>query len=812
MASLSMSVNIHLSRRVALTRAILLGLFVALAAAPASAAQVDKVQTSAPPPAPNAGALRAAIQDLAKAYEAKYPRAADYLARLDGIEKRLADDAGRTAAAEDLANLARESLVLDNPLIAFDRLLFVKRKTYQSNHYYTDYINGCRYYGGNLCILSLRDGKVTDLVPSMKDGIFGRFDLSFDAQRVVFDWKAKGDEGFRIYEVGVDGRGLRQITFPPPDEPERIRKYRNKNVDPLQYFHYTDDMQPCYLPDGGICFISTRCQFGTLCDSPDVFTTTVLYRMDGDGRNIEKLTNSSVSEATPAVMNDGRILYTRWEYVDKGVVSVKCLWAMYPDGTRSSEVYGNDIALPPTLLCGRPIPGTSDQFVVLGTPHYPQNGVGTVIRLDMTRNIRTRDPMTYITPDIDVQAEGGFHHRVGGRWVRTDNGPLFADPYPLSDRFFLVSYNPDKLWKDPTAWGLYLLDEHGNRVPIFVDAETSCWQPVPLVPRARPPVLGSVADAETAGRGLATVVVRDVYCGLKGVERGAIKYLRVNEQVPRPWAARRSWDGDEYDQQHAVVTKKAHLGLKVQHGIVPVEADGSAHFTVPADKNIFFQALDADFREVQRERTYVNYRPGETRTCVGCHELPNDPPMADAAVPLALRRPPDKPGPQPGEATGARPIHYPTDVQPVLDKYCIRCHSGEKPTGGIDLTGTPTTLFSRSYENLLDRGMLPIIGENHPKTGNVEYLPAYSLGSHKSKLVAHLLKGHNGIKLSQEEWVRLTTWVDSNGQYYGSYYGRRNVKYSGLPDFRPVPTFESACGLPPGLPAGESAIGAAAVP
>ena len=267
--------------------------------------------------------------------------------------------------------------------------------------------------------------------------------------------------------------------------------------------------------------------------------------------------------------------------------------------------------------------------------------------------------------------------------------------------------------------------------------------------------------------------------------------------MPRPWAARRRWDGDEYDQQHACISKDAHLGLKVQHGIVPVEADGSAHFVVPADKNIFFQVLDADFMEVQRERTYVNYRPGEARTCVGCHELPNDPPPPSAATPLALRRPPSRPGPQPGETAGARPLHYPADVQPVLDKHCIRCHSGPKPKADLDLTGTATALFCRSYENLLARRMLPIIGENHPKTGNVHYLPAYSLGSHKSKLVAHLRKGHSDVKLSREEWVRLTTWVDSNGQYYGSYYGRRNLRYKDHPDYRTVPTFASASGTPP---------------
>jgi hypothetical protein len=307
-------------------------------------------------------------------------------------------------------------------------------------------------------------------------------------------------------------------------------------------------------------------------------------------------------------------------------------------------------------------------------------------------------------------------------------------------------------------------------------------------------VLASVTDPDMARQGLATVIMQDVHRGMTGVAPGTIKYLRVNEQVPRSWAARRDWDGDCYDYQHAVIAKDAHLGLKVQHGIVPVAADGSAHFTVPADRNIFLQALDENFMEVQRERTYVNYRPGETRTCIGCHELPNEPPVAEAVVPLVLRRPPDKPGPQPGEKSGARPIHYATDVQPVLDQYCVRCHSGSQPRGNLDLGGEMTALFNRSYENLLARQLLPIIGETHPKTGNVDYLPPFSLGSHASRLVAVVRNGcpGNAEKLPLEALVRLTTWVDSNGQYYGSYYGRRNLKYQGLPDFRPVLTFAEA--------------------
>lgn len=699
----------------------------------------------------------------------------------------------------------------------FDRILCVKRFTYNANHYYTEYINSSWKPGGNICTVNLKDGTVRELVPELKNGVFERFDLSFDAKRVVFAWKKAPQEGYRIYEVNLDGTGLRQLTFPQPDEEELVRKYRVSG----NYHHGTDDMQPCYLADGGIAFISTRCQYGILCDGPDNFTTTVLYRMDANGGNLKQLSHSSVSEACPVALPDGRLLYTRWEYVDKGAVSVKGLWAMNPDGTGSSEIYGNDIALPPTFLYGRPIPQGASRYVFLGTPHFPQNGLGTVIRIDMTKSIRTREPMTYITPDVDIRSEGGFAFRKpDGGWEHdgAGRGRLFKDPYPLSDQLYLVSHKPAGAnWDDGKAYGLYWLDGQGRTGLIYRDPDMSCWLPYPVKARPLPPIKAKVVNETLAKENKALCIVKDVYQGLAGVQRGEIKYIRILEQIPRPWAARRRWDGDETDQQHVCITRSTHLGLKVQHGIVPVEEDGSACFEVPADANVFFQALDEKFMAVQTERTFVNYKPGEVRGCVGCHETPMDaPPGKDStAVLMAMKRPPSRPGPQPGEKDGHRPLCYPVDVQPVWDRNCVSCHGGKEPKGGLDLGGGMTDLFNVSYENLVGSGRLRllgnVVGENHPKTGNVEYRPARSMGSHASVLVAmlsgeavklgdqslaeragRLAKVHKNVTLSLEDRVKVTNWIDTNCQYYGSYWGRRNKKYASLPDFRPVSSFEQA--------------------
>ncbi|MDR1958555.1 MAG: hypothetical protein LBQ54_05880 [Planctomycetaceae bacterium] len=705
-------------------------------------------------------------------------------------------------------------------------ILFVHRPTFQSSHYYTDFIDGTVYFGTELCVLSLKDGSVRNLVPPLREGLIGRCNLSFDGKKAIFDYKRKNGEGFRIWEVNLDGTGLRQLTFPPEDEEQRIQKYDmtsyHKHGAGTIYHHHTDDMHPAYLPDGGFVFASTRCEHGILCDAPDYLTASVIYRADKDGKNLEKLSDNSVSESCPAVMEDGRILYTRWEYVDNGSVTNKGLWTFNPDGTASSEIYGANIVFPSVFNTARQIPGQPEKFVCIGAPHMPL-GVGTVLLVDTRFDRRTVDGVRYVTPEVDQQYQWGWQKPSDGKLFtrlyeppavlnvsiqkdssrdgrgNTDSGPLFMDPFPIDEHHFLVSHNPDKKWNVPNAYALYLIDDAGERDLLYRGGEWSVWCPIPV--RATPkPAISPIAvrDETLAERNLAQLIVADVYAGMGNVPRGSIKYLRINEHVPRPWSARRRWDGDEFDQQHSVVTLNTHLGLKVQHGVVPVEEDGSANFVVPADKNIFLQALDGNFREVQRERTFVNYRPGEVRSCLGCHEQASVTPTDRPFTPKALLRMYDVPGPQPGEVSGSRPISYIEDVQPVLERHCVSCHHPQKAEGNINLEGTLTERFNRSYETLLNWKPFPVIGENHPKAGNNHYLPPYSLGSHASKLVKLLEDGHYDVKMPKEDWIRLTTWIDSNGQYYGTYFGHKNLKYKNEPDFRPTPTFEETqTAIPP---------------
>ena len=716
-----------------------------------------------------------------------------------------------------------------------EKLVFVRRFTLTSNHVYTEHVNSRWTPGGGLCALDLRTGVATELLPEMSGGVFNRFDISYDAKKILFDYKKSALEGYRIYEVGVDGKNLRQLTFPVEDEAALVQRYGRGG-----YHHGTDDMHPCYLPDGDIMFTSTRCRASVLCDAGDGFTTTVLHRMAGDGRNIRRLSGNCVSEFSPAVLPDGRVLYMRWEYNRKGAGAVKCLWAMLPDGTSTSEVYGDNIVDPETMIYGRPIPGAPDKIVFLGCSHWgPNNALGTVIVLDTKVDTQSRSAMTFVTRDVDAQTHGGFSFLVDGKWVHETTGTpgrLFKDPYPLSETLFLVSHKPKGLtWHDPKAYDLCLLDDQGRETLLYRDEEISCWHPYPLRARPLPPQPAAPLQQDLADKRLAQCMVADVYTGLRGVPRGAVKYLRIMEQTPRPWTARTSWDGDRQAMAHSSVGLGI-LGMIAQHGIVPVEDDGSANFCVPAGRNIYFQALDENFMAIQTERTYINYMPGETRSCVGCHDrsrtASGDKSIASSK---AMRRAPSMPGPQPGDASGQRLFDYARQIQPIWNKNCVACHNAtEKAAAGLDLTGEMTNLYSASYENLLAKGKagraLPLAGmqaDENDVRGYVEYTPPYYFGSYSSLLAATfgnfaphfesfaanapklagrveaLREQHKDVKLSREEFIRIVNWLDASCQYYGSYWGRKNIAHRASPYFRPEVTFAEALSdqCPPALQA-----------
>ena len=277
--------------------------------------------------------------------------------------------------------------------LGFEEIVFVKRKPYSSNHYYTDINNGTspdRFLPDNgIYVYNLRTRSERAVVraadmPGGK-GFIGKISLSFDAKKVVFDFRQDPGSGFRIWEVRTDGTGLRQVSFPPPDEAEKAARWRKG--------WHTDDIHPCYLPDGKIIFSSTRCEHTVLCGGSAHLVAPGLHRMDADGSHVEQLTKSPVSEFCPVVLDDGRVMYHRWEYIDKGARVAKTVWAMNPDGTKPQELYGLADDDTTIYMYPQPLPGSNHRFVCVGTCHYPQGGcLGPILLVDFGMGVAGRGP------------------------------------------------------------------------------------------------------------------------------------------------------------------------------------------------------------------------------------------------------------------------------------------------------------------------------------------------------------------------------------------------------------------------------------
>ena len=746
-----------------------------------------------------------------------------------------------TAPASDAAS-AQTSV--DPNRLGFEEIIFVKRKPYSSDHYYTDINNGTspdRFLPDNgIYIYNLRTRSERAVVTAADlpggKGFIGKISLSFDARKVIFDFRQDPDSGFRIWEVNTGRTGLRQVSFPPKDEAEKVARWHKS--------WHTDDIHPCYLPDGDVIFSSTRCEHTVLCGGSAHLVAPGLHRMRADGTQVEQLTRSPVSEFCPVVLDDGRVMYHRWEYIDKGARVAKTVWSMNPDGTRPQELYGLADDDTTIYMYPQPLPGSTHRFVCVGTCHFPQGGcLGAILLVDYGKGVRVRGPdpdqadyvqgddrypVTNITPHVFIQrrTEPGWYFRTKeGRYVHDPEGRqghLYTHPYPVSDREFLVSYkvDPSAHYKEvANAYALYLIDTEGHRRLVHADAKLSCWHPLPLVARRVPPRVQPPRDPKYVAGNQALCIVTNVYQGMEGIEPGKVKWLRINEALPRYWSTGRRWEPSLSSSGW-----KAALWPRVQWGVVPVEKDGSAHFVAPANRSIFFQALDENFRELQRERTYVNYAPGEVRSCTGCHGQSNrTASLGRSVTPLALTRAPSTPQPQPcdlvengGDGRAGQVIHYPTDIQPIFDAKCVKCHGPNNPAGGLRLTAEITLFYNTSYEELARKQLAgPIIAEftsflqGDRGNYNGAYLPPRHLGCPTSTMIDLLTnsahpknaKDDHSKMLTAAELMILSRWVDTNYQFYGSYFGRHHplwvepdpaVPAYNRADFRRKPTFEEA--------------------
>lgn len=660
------------------------------------------------------------------------PRAAARLADLRQRVNALPTGSSWSTLFEESSQL-RDELLLKR--INFDTLLFVKRKPFFSEQPFMDAHHLHNRPGGAIYRLSPVDpgGIVTPVVESLGEGVYRDLCLHADAKKFLFAFGNGSDawdgkQSYHIYEAALDASGLRQLTFGP------------KN-----------DCEPFYLPNGQIGFTSDRSEHFVMCGgdrhSPN------LYVMNADGSDMRRLSYNVFNDFTPSVLPDGRILYGRWEYNERSVTSLHNPFTMHPDGTMVSPYYGNATIRPNVVMFPRPVP-QSPRVMALFTAHHGQTH-GSVGLIDVRRGIDGPGPLELLTPQVPVTGEKPEDSRHG--W--------FSDPMPLSETTWLCSFTPSVLpWLEWT-WALYVADRHGNLALVYRDPQISCAEPVPVVARPRPHVLPSQTAGVEAEGAEATLVLGDTYVGLPSVPRGTACYLRILEDVPRQGVHQ---GGVVCTSGTSIYTIKRILGT------VPIEPDGSAHFVVPADRNVYFEVLDRQQREIQRMRSVVCLRPGETRSCIGCHEPRNTTPASALGDPVrrALRRAPDRPVPPPW---GTQILSFLRDVQPVLNARCVRCHTHDRASNSVILTDDLTDRFTIGYEELLPYlSVANAMRWDHPD--DVHARPPYTYGSKVSQLTEILAADHHGVKLTEDDWLRLVTWIDANGVYYDRY---ETVHYSG---------------------------------
>jgi len=527
------------------------------------------------------------------------------------------------------------------------------------------------------------------------------------------------------------------------------------------------DYEGKYLPNGQIVFSSTRCVQTVDCNFTEVSN---LYMCDGDGRFMRRVGFDQVHTTSPAVTDDGRIVYTRWDYNDRGQVYPQPLFQMNVDGTAQTECYGNNSWFPTTIQFARGIPGTGKLLAVLPGHHTKQAGELAIV-----------DPAKGRQENSGVQLVAPIR---GTEPIRKDrygqSGDLFQYPCPLDERRFLVTYAP-RGWPKP-IFGVYFMDVDARRELLAWDAEVPCNQSVPLRPRTRPRLRPSMVDYRK-NSGIFTV--QDVYVGpgLKGIARGAARRIRVVALEFRASGIGRN--SNRGPAGGATVSSPIAIdngSWDVKHvlGTTPIEADGSASFIAPARRPVYFQVLDAKNHVIQTMRSWSTLQPGETFACVGCHEDKNYAP-APGKVTTASRRGPKALEPFHGPPRG---FSFTREIQPILDKHCIRCHNrakvrgpatADKPRPPFSLTGEPNPdgrakrVWSDAYLALTNKGKVtPRVNWISPQSAPPMLLP-YHTGAAKSRLLAMLEKRHNKVALSPEELDKIACWIDLLVPFCGDY-------------------------------------------
>ena len=612
-------------------------------------------------------------------------------------------------------------------------------------------------YQNEIGIIDTATGKYTTLYRPGGRRFVGHINLHWNADKLLF---TQSDEtNWKIFEMNIDGAELRQVSQTPDD---------------------VDSFDPCYLPDGRIIFNSNAPCQGVPCwhGVTQKFVAN-LYVMNADGSGMRRLCFDQDHDFHPFVRHDGQIIYSRWDYTGINRLFLRPLMTMNPDGTGQRAVYGSNSWFPNGLYYPKELPGRDGRFLCVLAGYHGSYRSGTLAVVDLNKGSKEDEGIVRQISGTGKPIEVQYSDRL-----TEEVWPEFMTPTPITDEYFLTS-----AWQKVSDQkiGIYLADIFDQVTLLHEEEDTAFLEPVPLLKRKMPPAL---PERVTVDRSDATVFIQDAYTGpgLKEVPRGTVKRLRVIA----------------YDFGYVGLAGNDKIGLSGPWeamrilGTTPVEEDGSAIFKIPANTPVAFQPLDAEGKAVQLMRSWVTAMPGETMSCIGCHESTRDAPPARAAI--ASGKAPRALDPWYGPARG---FDFAREVQPVLNRYCVRCHDQDD---GIDLrpeeqvpdyTGrTPGRLdftrlhpvhreqfdskvrYTPAYEALLPYIRRVNIGDD------VSLLEPGEYHADTSELIQILKEGHEGVQMDEESWSRLTTWIDLNGPCHGTWNDVYNLPVPDKPNER----------------------------
>lgn len=704
----------------------------------------------------------------------------------------------------------RRTVMFSDPALDFDKLLFLKhdRMARGEPHMVDQYLGFNQTRGGGVYQLDnpfseapkqtdllekwpIRNGRLKGKTLDFDAGSYIALDLDYAGERLLFafsevKWEVEDDpESWKNQpwtQVDAAGQWYTPHYFWKPESSFHIFEADLKTQQLRQLTDgMWDDFDPCYLPNGRIIFISARCGGNQRCGRRYAPTYT-LHTMMPDGTDIQQLSFHDTNEWFPSVNNDGMVIYTRWDYVDRDADVAHHLWFCTPDGRDPRTMHGNYSKIrqlrPWFEGQSRAIPD-SKKYISVAASHHGET-YGSLILIDQSvpdnsamaqvKRITpyTAFPESETTPGKTVAADSVYK-----LWEPEYHSDLhYGTPWALNQDLYLCVYDPEGskkhtliTEKSSDNYGIYLVDSYGNRELIYRDPEISCLDPMPLRSRLRPPVLPVKTKQMAADRDEqydltkpGTVAVMNVYAADIPFPEGVkIKALRIINIFPKD-----TWGS----ATPRIGAGKESLARGVL-GTVPVEEDGSAYFECPTGMSVYFQALDENGMMVQNMRSSTYLHPGEQLTCIGCHENKRSAPNLKK-TPMAVMRSPSKITP---EMSGSYPLTFPRLVQPVLDKHCVSCHEKKAPKHSLRGDKFTKLGWSEAMHTLSEFAW----AKHGTNFGILENKRSYSIpmqeGAYVSKLYAMLKKGHEDVQLSAEELRRITLWMDCNSNFFGAYTG-----------------------------------------